>query len=275
MRGSVAGLSTIVSALLLAAPAAAADPACGDTVTHNVKLHADMDCSATSSNGIIIGKNGLTIDLNGHTITGPNTTSYYGVDGTGGFDKITVKNGTVKDFEEGVYFDYTTGSHIDHIKSVVTSGGYPLDIEYSQQSSITHSVADGPADDGIYLYYNNAVKVSDTKVKNGDPLGESGVYDYYSRSTLTNVTSTGSEYGIYLEAPYRGYKVLKSHANENSYAGIYVSGNYPTNVSQARVEQNTANNNGDYGIYAEVRLDGKKKNHAQGNGTQNCYHAKC
>ena len=42
--------------------------ACGDTITASVKLDHDLtDCP---SNGIVIGADGITLDLNGHTIDG-------------------------------------------------------------------------------------------------------------------------------------------------------------------------------------------------------------
>ena len=41
---------------------------CGQTVTHSVKLNADLtDCP---DNGLVIGANDVTVDLNGHTIDG-------------------------------------------------------------------------------------------------------------------------------------------------------------------------------------------------------------
>src|SRR3954451_6113935 len=42
--------------------------ACGDTITASVKLDHDLtDCP---NNGIVIGADGITLDLNGHTIDG-------------------------------------------------------------------------------------------------------------------------------------------------------------------------------------------------------------
>ena len=41
---------------------------CGDTLTHSVKLTADLtDCPG---DGLVIGADGITVDLNGHTIDG-------------------------------------------------------------------------------------------------------------------------------------------------------------------------------------------------------------
>ena len=54
---------------LATAPAAlATGPACGDTITHSLTLRDDLrDCAA---DGLIIGADHITLDLNGHTIDG-------------------------------------------------------------------------------------------------------------------------------------------------------------------------------------------------------------
>src|SRR5579883_1710570 len=49
---------------------------CGDTVTANTTLTADLNCVASS--GLIIGANNVTIDLNGHTISCNDIHGYMG-----------------------------------------------------------------------------------------------------------------------------------------------------------------------------------------------------
>ncbi len=85
------------------------DPACGDTITVNTTLHADLvDCP---SNGLVIGADDLTLDLNGHTIGGdaalqnpcPDDTSCdVGVDNLGGYSGVSVVNGSLTGFDFGV-----------------------------------------------------------------------------------------------------------------------------------------------------------------------------
>src|SRR3954447_269638 len=48
--------------------AAPRGPRGGGTVTRNTTLTADLTCP--SGNGLVIGADGITIDLHGHTITG-------------------------------------------------------------------------------------------------------------------------------------------------------------------------------------------------------------
>jgi parallel beta-helix repeat protein len=98
----------LAAALAVAAPAAA-KPAlkCGDTLTHSVKLTRSLtDCP---DKGLLIGADGITVDLNGHTIDGTVTqladcdVPPFGPAGitAGGYDRLTIKNGTVQQFFAG------------------------------------------------------------------------------------------------------------------------------------------------------------------------------
>jgi parallel beta-helix repeat protein len=87
----------------LAQTASAQQPACGAVVTHDVKLDADVVCPAPGDpTGLVVGANGITIDLNGHRIVGGNTGfgggGGIGIDNRGGFDRVTVKNGSIDAF---------------------------------------------------------------------------------------------------------------------------------------------------------------------------------
>lgn len=66
---------------------AAAMPQCGDTLRQSVKLTADLECPGTA--GLIVGANGVTINLNGHKLSGSPAINMTDVDGT------TIRNGTV------------------------------------------------------------------------------------------------------------------------------------------------------------------------------------
>jgi large repetitive protein len=97
---------------LFAGPAIAKSPLttvhCGDTLTQSVKLANDLtDCSAP---GLAIGADAITVDLNGHTIDGTVTHTDtcrvlpFGIPGidTGGHNGLTIKNGTVQQFLNGI-----------------------------------------------------------------------------------------------------------------------------------------------------------------------------
>jgi parallel beta-helix repeat protein len=93
-------LTVVVVALTVAgaAPASAEALACGQSVTTSVTLQADLlDCAG---DGLVVGADGITIDLNGHTIAGSQAGD--GIDDAAGYDRVTIRNGTIRSFANGV-----------------------------------------------------------------------------------------------------------------------------------------------------------------------------
>ena len=80
---------------------------CGETITADTTLHSDLrDCPG---NGIVIGANTITLDLNGHTIDGDGEPSCsetevcdLGVDNTAGHNGVTIKDGSIREFATGI-----------------------------------------------------------------------------------------------------------------------------------------------------------------------------
>jgi hypothetical protein len=117
-RAAIAAL-TVAGALAGTGSAAAHSPTstvnCGDTLIHSVRLTADLiDCPA---DGLVIGAAGITVDLNGHTIDGTVTqatdcdvaTAPAAGIRAGGYDGLTIKNGTIQQFAVG----FNAGSDTD------------------------------------------------------------------------------------------------------------------------------------------------------------------
>jgi hypothetical protein len=99
----VALLALAVPAVVGAAPALAQPLQCGDTVTQDTTLTADLlDCPG---DGLIVGAPGITIDLGGHTVAGPDTFTgdpdAVGIDNSAGYERVTIRNGTVNYFGRG------------------------------------------------------------------------------------------------------------------------------------------------------------------------------
>ena len=82
--------------------------ACEKVLRQSVKLANDLtDCGG---NGLVIGAAGITVDLNGHTIDGRVTQlsecnappfGVAGINNDGGYDGLTIKNGTLQQFFSG------------------------------------------------------------------------------------------------------------------------------------------------------------------------------
>jgi len=87
--------------------ASASHVGCGDTITADTTLDSDLvDCP---NNGIVIGADDITLDLNGHTVGGDGT-EFAGCPETefcdfgllnDGHDGVTLRNGSVREFAFG------------------------------------------------------------------------------------------------------------------------------------------------------------------------------
>lgn len=82
---------------------------CGDTVTSDYTLTADLNCGA--GDGLIIGADGITIDGNYHAITV--IAGQIGINSTLGFDNITIKNfGNITGGNHGISLTNSTDNNI-------------------------------------------------------------------------------------------------------------------------------------------------------------------
>ncbi|MCA1683588.1 MAG: hypothetical protein LC708_00425, partial [Actinobacteria bacterium] len=94
-------------------PADAAILACGATITTDTVLENDV--GPCENGGLVIGANNITLDLNGHQVFGrPGPTDGVGIlltTRTG----VTVKNGTVHNFDGGVVIDGGSNNRVLYI----------------------------------------------------------------------------------------------------------------------------------------------------------------
>ena len=74
--------------------------ACGETITEDTRLGADLVCPQGSPLAITIGASNITLDLGGHTITGyPPATGVFALN----IDGLLIRNGTIDGFEDGIF----------------------------------------------------------------------------------------------------------------------------------------------------------------------------
>ena len=271
-RATLRAMVVLAVGLLALAEAAiaAANPRCGATLTHSVKLTANMICRV--SDGLDVGRAGITINLNGHTIGAPSGPSSRNGIYNDGYGRVTIENGTIHNFEYGIYEQATHGSKILNA-TVHGSSEAGILYEYSQQGVIKQVGVFGTRQ-GIYLLGNNAADVTDSKANHNLIYG---LYDYGSAATVSRVTaSSNDDYGFYLEYPVADttlgpYTIENSTASDDGYAGFYVYNNAPPHsMYQADLIGDLADDNADYGFYAEYWAKGRH-NHATGNSVSNCY----
>jgi large repetitive protein len=107
--GAIVTLALVALVASSGAAVAAKQPECGDTITADTTLHKDLvNCR---NNGIRIGADNITLDLNGHTIdgdgkpaTGCNPNKQFCDTAVANFrhDGVTVMHGFVRQFGDGV-----------------------------------------------------------------------------------------------------------------------------------------------------------------------------
>ena len=96
-------LSALVAGLALFGtttwPARGVPVGCGAVLTSNTTLQKDLHCTGPGA-ALVIGAANITVDLNGHTLTGDGTG--VGIDNSGGFAHVSIKNGAIAGFGEGI-----------------------------------------------------------------------------------------------------------------------------------------------------------------------------
>jgi parallel beta-helix repeat protein len=117
---------------------------CGQTVTTNAFLTQDLVCTG---HGILVAAAGITIDLKGFAIRGDGGASDYGVAASNGFDKVTIKNGAVRNFDTGVY---AVADDV-RVSGVVASGNNDGIVVAGAAALVTSSTGSGNYGFGIYV----------------------------------------------------------------------------------------------------------------------------
>jgi parallel beta-helix repeat protein len=121
-------------------PALATHVQCGDVITQDTTLDSDLENCPVD--GVVIGADGVTLDLNGHEIDGAGGGPLYGgggingdaiygetsdgVDDTRGFDGLVVKGGEIEEFDIGVNLRYATGALLSGLEPYSTTIGVLL-----------------------------------------------------------------------------------------------------------------------------------------------------
>jgi parallel beta-helix repeat protein len=152
-------------------------PSCGDTITSSTKLVTDLvNCP---NNGIVIGADDITLDLNGHTIDGDNALGCddfyacdYGVDNTAGHHGVTIENGSVREFATAVFVFGATDNRVRALSSTDNILGGLLLIACTksrvERNSISHN---GLTTDqaGLIVFDSTDLRIErNSVVANGD-----------------------------------------------------------------------------------------------------------
>ena len=175
----------------------AISPSCGQVITQNVILTSNLNCAETD--GLIVNAGDLVIDLNGHTISGPDIDSDTQTSSKVGImipnvNNVVVQDGTIEGFQAGILM---TGSQNVEVKGIVAKNNQiglfstgasilnaHLSIIMNNQIGIAgHSTQQSTFEDNI-IFQNNLAGIT---LVNSDN----------SVITLNSITESGN--GLYID----------------------------------------------------------------------------
>jgi parallel beta-helix repeat protein len=257
-----------------------AQVACGDTLTASVTLTADLACTGS---GLVVGADKVTLDLNGFPLRGDGDLEDLGVDNAGGFDRLTIENGRIEEFGQGIAIGGDAqqatvrdvvvfgcaGEGIDLNDSdearltgtlVTASGGAGLRIgENATGNRFEKSAAVGNAGPGVEIHGSGNSVLKSELTLNGD-----GVLVLGAGNTLTsNSAYRNEDDGLEI----RGGQTL---ARKNAAFGNLGEGIEVDDAAGAVLERNTASGNGENGIWVDGTSSGARlvRNTTHGNDLQ-------
>jgi parallel beta-helix repeat protein len=237
--------------LLGSGAAAAGGPAirCGATITKSTKLTADLlSCPAT---GLVIGADGITLDLGGHTISGTNADGGEGVanDGHAG---VQIRNGKISGFRlNGVGLRGAQGNVVRGlvIRDIGAGGaeGEAVSAGILVKDSPGAKILSNDVSNGVEAYQSDGA----------DVLGSKG-------SVVRGNTLSGNNWNGLALIESAGSRIADNELSDNGNNGTEVNGG----SDSTWVVGNRADGNTSFGIVAGsatgLRITG---NSATGNDT--------
>lgn len=252
--------------------------ACGDTITHDTRLKANLvNCPGT---GLIIGADGITLDLAGHTIDGDGAGDDVGI-ATEGRRRVTIEGGTVRQFTEGVLVARSHGVVVRRLTSaghghggitvgdsrgvlvadnVVGDGGAGIIITRSESVDVRANRVSGMVFGGIPVFESARIRIAGNTVTNCPNVLAVGLLRGSSQSEVTGnqlsrsagvVLSEGAsenlvadnslssnKSGIVLDVGTQDNRVVGNQITDSFFEGIAVVGSDRNLVAHNRVVRN-------------------------------------
>jgi len=248
----ILGLAMVVALLQTPLSAGATNGLeCGDVVMQSVSLTHDLiDCPG---DGLVVGANGITINLGGRTIdgdeTGPSLAGGAGIRVGPGFGNVTITNGTITEFSEAVTLDSTTGNTVSRLNVAATTRGINLanaSANLIEKNAVTTSFLDG-------IRVNGAGSDANVVRKNlvqGYVFGIT-VSNGADENLVDKNEVTGGNIGIALFSGAQETEVTRNDVFGNAVSGIQIQ----SSSNDALVSKNMVHENGE-GILVDVDVSG-------------------
>ena len=242
---------------------------CGQTITSDTIVGNDL--TNCPGDGLRIGADAITLDLDGHTIDGDGPVSGEG-DGDVGiangyspnggdlpsFDAVTVRNGAIRQFEVGVSFYTPDGGLEGGLITGLSMEGGGVRLFFVTDARIEQNVLTGGATIGMDMSSRN--RVTGNRLSGGGiSLGQSfrtvgdGVSDnLIAGNTVLDAPGDGIVFrDVVFERFPEGNRILSNTVRRSSGDGIKIP-----DAAAVLVDGNTVTNNGGDGIDSGDNIPG-------------------
>ena len=203
-----------VAAAVSPAEAAPAGPSCGDTIARDTTLTADLvGCPA---DGLVIGADGITLDLNGHALAG-DVSSGIGIRNPG-HHGVVVEGGTVRGFYRAVEFTGARRGVIRDLSAVHNANRAIVLADGSDDNVVEHSDASSNGRSGIVLIASQRNLVSHNRMADNEIAGMGG-FDAAHNRVLANVVADNHDTGIFWDGG-SGNRIEGNRVSDTPFQGM-------------------------------------------------------
>jgi Right handed beta helix region len=233
VRGRGQGLASltmwlIVALVLLAAfpaTAAAQQPACGDVITQDTTLTADVRCDLVEPEqmpdaGLAIGADGVTLDLGAFRVVGGVDVPATGIHNDG-YDAVTIRNGTIDGFGDLIRLDGVERNRL--VRLTGDAHGRGVVLTDTRLSELRHLSLWGTAGGSLYLVRSTENLVADTQLR-GRQIGAVLTDSHLNRFVRTEIRG---ESGLSLSTSHFN-RITNSSVSGSFFGGASVNGWYNT-----------------------------------------------
>jgi parallel beta-helix repeat protein len=252
---------------------------CGSVITTDTVLDSDLTCPAE---GIVIGADNITLDLNGHTLTGPGLTCTV----CGPFDSVpdgvrverrngvTIKNGYIAGFVFGIRLVDADSNVVDQVVTTnSTFNGISLFAD-SDNNLVTHCTSSDNGAFGVIINSGSDGNLVEHCLLAGNSTGlfvggGGGGAPSFGNRVEHNGVRNNSSLGIHVRNA--DANVLEYNVVETNDSGIVISEGADRNLAR----QNIVNDNSRSGLllpapstdFPEPEDNQLIRNRLHGNGT--------
>ena len=223
---------------------------CGAEITTDTTLDSDLiDCP---NNGIVIGADDVTLDLNGHTIDGDGTPAA-GCDPerefcdigvlNDGHDGVTIVHGSVRQFDVGIVVGRASHNHLLDVSSA-RNGSIGIVLFDATRSLVRNSSGNGSiahnTGAGLGLFSSHHVRVLNSSFRHNGDMGIA--VDSASGNLIKgNLLARNKHFGIVVrgQAADRN-QVKRNRAVRNRKIGVYIEGSRNV-IARNRISHSSRN----------------------------------